>query len=199
MSPVSRITRTPETQFEAARNAKSALRPLLLARRRALDGATRSSWDGALAAHLLAWCAARQTSELGVYWPLAGEPDLHPAYAALAARGVVLALPVVLEQDAALAFTAWTPGEAMTQDAMGVAVPARLRLVACPATLLVPCLGFNPTRFRLGYGGGYYDRTLAVLPRPVTLGLAYACQSAEFASASHDIALDAILTEAGVC
>jgi 5,10-methenyltetrahydrofolate synthetase len=133
---------------------------------------------------------------LGVYWPLRGEPDLAAAYAALAVAGVALVLPVVLARDAPLGFAAWTPGEPMTVDTMGVAVPAALRMVAAPPLLLVPCLGFNAQGYRLGYGGGYYDRTLATLPRPRTAGVVYACMRAGFGAAAHDIALDAVLTEA---
>ncbi len=133
---------------------------------------------------------------MGVYWPLRGEPDLSAAYAQLALRGVRLSLPVVLERDAALAFAEWIPGEAMVRDKMGVAIPTVLRIVAQPPVLLVPCLGFNAGRYRLGYGGGFYDRTLAPLPRPFSVGVAYACLQAEFASAPHDIALDLVITEA---
>ena len=86
---------------------------------------------------------------------------------------------------------------AMVKDAMGVAVPASRRMVALPPALLVPCLGFNPDHFRLGYGGGYYDRTLEHTPRPFTLGIAYACQAAQFTGAAHDVALDRIITELG--
>jgi 5,10-methenyltetrahydrofolate synthetase len=60
----------------------------------------------------------------------------------------------------------------------------------------VPCLGFNPQGYRLGYGGGYYDRTLEPAPRPLTVGIAYACLAAAFDGAPHDVALDAIVTEA---
>lgn len=174
------------------------LRKVLLGARRRLDGDQRARWDDAIGAAVLAWCAAGRPAALGVYWPLAGEPDLRAAYAALAARGVPLALPVVLEKNAPLAFADWRPGEAMVEDAMGVAVPAQLRPRARPPALLVPCLGFNGARFRLGYGGGYYDRTLAAAPRPATLGVAYACLAADFASDAHDIALDQIVTEAGL-
>ncbi|UUZ56730.1 hypothetical protein LP419_17725 [Massilia sp. H-1] len=69
-------------------------------------------------------------------------------------------------------------------------------MVARPGALLIPCVGFNGERFRLGYGGGYYDRTLAPAPRPVTAGVAYQCLAADFASAPHDVALDRVLTEA---
>ena len=171
------------------------MRKALLAARRALPDATRAGWDAAIAQRLLDWCAHENVKELGVYWPLHGEPDLHGAYAQLAARGVQLCLPVVLEKHAPLAFSDWTPGVAMVKDGMGVAVPAQLRLRPAPATLLVPCLGFSVERYRLGYGGGYYDRTLAQTPRPRTVGIAYACLEASFPNGEYDIALDHIMTE----
>lgn len=177
---------------------KDALRKQLLQQRRALDPQEKAGWDARIVALLLQWCQQHNTRALGVYWPLPGEADLQPAYAQLAADGVQLNLPVVLERHAALGFAAWTPGETMHKDTMGVAVPQRLRLVATPPVLLVPCLGFNADKFRLGYGGGYYDRTLAATPRPLTLGVAYAALHTLFASAAHDVALDWIVTERGV-
>ncbi len=179
---------------------KAALRKALLARRAAIEPDQKRAWDARIGARLLAWWAGRQDAglppgpALGVYWPLRGEPDLHEAYARLAQAGVQLALPVVLQKDAPLAFASWTPGEPMVRDGMGVAVPAELRLTALPAVIVVPCLGFNEERLRLGYGGGYYDRTLAALPRPTAIGVAYACQQVAFDGDPHDIALDLILT-----
>ena len=169
---------------------KDALRQQLLQRRRALDPAIQAQWDALIGASVRRWCDERSVRTLGVYWPLAGEPDLHATYAALAAAGVRLVLPVVVERHAALGFAAWTPGQAMQKDTMGVAVPVEPTLVDMPPMLLVPCLGFNAEKFRLGYGGGYYDRTLSALPRPVTLGVAYECLLAEFDNAAHDVALD---------
>jgi 5-formyltetrahydrofolate cyclo-ligase len=192
-----RIPREPGAP-PALSTAKTALRPALLALRRALDAGLVARWDAAIGARVLDWCEGAGIGELGVYWPLEGEPDLRAAYAALAARGVRLALPVVLEKAAPLGFSAWTPGEPMVKDGMGVAVPAQLRLGARPAALLVPCLGFNAARLRLGYGGGFYDRTLAATPRPATLGVAYSCLAAQFDGDAHDIALDAIVTEQGL-
>lgn len=175
---------------------KAALRTALTAARRALDPACKHAWDALICTRVLAWWQAQRAPTLGVYWPLAGEPDLAPAYAELARRGVRLALPVVLARDAPLAFASWEPGEVMHRDRMGVAVPAALRLVARPQALLVPCLGFNPAGYRLGYGGGYYDRTLEAAPRPLCVGIAYACSAARFDSAPHDVALDLVITEA---
>lgn len=171
------------------------MRRALAAVRAGIDPALKAEWDAAIGDRLLAWWRAQAAPALGVYWPLRGEADLSIAYAELAQSGVRLALPVVLARDAALGFADWQPGEAMVRDAMGVAVPAALRMVECPMALLVPCLGFNQAGYRLGYGGGFYDRTLELAPRPYTLGIAYACQQAQFASAPHDVALDRILTE----
>lgn len=177
---------------------KAALRKALLAARARIDPRRKAEWDAAIGAQVLAWWRARgmpADALLGVYWPLRGEPDLAPAYAALADSGVRLALPVVVERDCALEFAAWSPGEALVRDAMGVAIPAELRMVARPQALLIPCLGFNQGRYRLGYGGGFYDRTLEVQPRPLTVGVAYRCLQADFASAPHDVALDLVITE----
>jgi 5,10-methenyltetrahydrofolate synthetase len=177
--------------------AKADLRRQLLTARRALDAATRAAWDHAICAQVVAWWKDAQPAALGVYWPLRDEPDLHAAYAELARLGARLLLPVVVEKHQALEFAEWKIGETMVKDAMGVAVPADLRLTEYPPALLVPCLGFNPQGYRLGYGGGFYDRTLAREPRPRTLGIAYSCLGVKFSADAHDVALDRILTEIG--
>jgi 5,10-methenyltetrahydrofolate synthetase len=176
------------------------LRRLLKERRRAIAPELKRASDDWLGAQVLAWwnanAPALPDASLGVYWPLAGEPDLRPAYAELAEAGVRLALPVVLARDAALGWAEWVPGEATLADSLGVAVPADLRMVARPGALLIPCLGFDAQGYRLGYGGGFYDRTLAEEPRPKTLGVAYGCQLAAFEIGAYDIPLDQIITEA---
>jgi 5-formyltetrahydrofolate cyclo-ligase len=175
---------------------KADLRQQLLTARRAIDSATRTAWDRAIGAQVVDWWQATQPAALGVYWPLRDEPDLHPAYAELARLGARLLLPVVVARDAALEFAEWRIGEPMVKDTMGVAVPADLRLQAAyPPALLVPCLGYSPQGYRLGYGGGFYDRTLARAPRPQTLGIAYQCLQVRFDSDGHDVALDRIVTE----
>ena len=175
---------------------KALLRDTLKARRRALDPADKAAWDARIGARVLAWWQANPHASLAVYWPLAGEPDLGAAYAEMAAAGVRLALPVVVARHAALEFAEWRPGEPTVADRMGVAVPAELRMVARPPALLVPCLGFNALGYRVGYGGGFYDRTLAPEPRPSTVGIAYACQLVEFVGDAHDVPLDRVITEA---
>ncbi|AWL05165.1 5-formyltetrahydrofolate cyclo-ligase [Massilia oculi] len=179
----------------APHHDKALLRNTLKALRRAIDPATRHAWDDRIGARVLAWWQAHPHESLGVYWPLVGEPDLRPAYAELAHAGVRLALPVVVERDAPLGFAEWIPGEPTVTDRLGVAVPAELRMVARPPALLVPCLGFNASGYRVGYGGGFYDRTLAPEPRPATVGIAYACQLVAFDGDAHDVPLDSVITE----
>lgn len=182
-------------QKDGAAAAKASLRKHLKARRASLDDSGKGERDGRIGAQVLAWWRRTRPPLLAVYWPLSGEPDLQETYRALAAEGAALALPVVVERHAALAFAAWMPGEAMATDPMGIAVPAQLRTVPRPPALLVPCLGFNEHGYRLGYGGGFYDRTLAGGVKPATLGIAYACQAAQFEAGVHDLPLDLVVTD----
>jgi 5,10-methenyltetrahydrofolate synthetase len=176
--------------------AKTALRRALRQARRAIELPTKVQWDAHIGAQVLAWWRLRQLPVVGVYLPIHGEPDLLATYDELHRAGAKLALPVVVARDAPLAFAAWSPGDPLVADGMGVMVPGDLHFVERPPALLVPCLGFNAEGYRLGYGGGFYDRTLEAAPRPYTLGIAYACQEAQFAHAPHDVALDVIVTEA---
>jgi len=174
---------------------KGALRRMLLAARRAIVEPQRSAANTTLTKNVEARLRAHAVKQIGVFWPIQGEPDLLPLYALLAQAGIALALPVVMGKEQPLAFSAWQPGDEMVSDAFGVPTPANPRFVPLPPALLIPCVGFTAERFRLGYGGGFYDRTLAVEPRPLTIGIAYACQQAAFSPGPHDVALDEIVTE----
>jgi len=176
---------------------KFMLRRTLLAERRTLAPPLRAQWDRAIGHAIMRWCLTQRVSVLGVYSAIKGEPDLTACYAQLMQTGVLLALPIVVDPEGPLRYAAWTPGEPCAKDKMGVTIPAELRWLDMPAALLVPCLGFNAARCRLGYGGGYYDRTLAQRPRPATVGVAYACGQVQFVAEAHDIALDLIMTEHG--
>ncbi|HEY1148479.1 MAG TPA: 5-formyltetrahydrofolate cyclo-ligase [Pseudoduganella sp.] len=196
MTSATRIPRNPAELPASSAQTKADLRRSLLAERRAVPAETRAQWDRQLCANIVKWWEGSGVDALGVYWPLRDEPDLHAAYAELSRRGVRLLLPVVVQRDTALEFASWEIGEAMVKDGMGVAVPAHLRIEPYPPALLVPCLGFNSGGFRLGYGGGFYDRTLARDPRPATVGVAWSCLEVEFGVDNHDIALDIVVTEA---
>ncbi len=176
---------------------KTTLRQRLLAERQALAATERARHDAALGTELQAVLQARSIQILGVYWPIRSEPDLRVTYAALIASGLQLALPVVVQRDAPLQFFAWKPGDALGRDVCGVAAPQDRSQPLQPQALLIPCVGFDARGFRLGYGAGYYDRTLARPPRPYTIGVAYSSQRAEFTSDAHDIPLDLVLTEVG--
>jgi len=151
--------------------------------------------DALIGEQVLAWQHAHSINILGVYWPIRSEPDLRPTYDELARLSVQLALPVVAEKNAPLRFAAWIPGDAVVKDMMGVSIPAPPQRIVQPQALLIPCVGFSPERVRLGYGGGFYDRTLAAESRSIAVGIAYDCTRAKFARAPHDAVLDLIITE----
>jgi 5-formyltetrahydrofolate cyclo-ligase len=174
---------------------KKDLRRALLAQRSAIAADMRAQYDAALNSRVISWWKHHPVRSLGVYSPIRGEPDLNVAYAELTRHGVELSLPLVADANTALQFMKWAPGDALVAAAMNVPVPTPPHILAYPEALLIPCVGFNRQYVRLGYGGGYYDRTLAVTPRPLAVGIAYSCALVEFDAAQHDVALDMIITE----
>lgn len=158
----------------------------------------RAEWDAAIGNRLLECLQDRPVASLGIFWPIRNEPDLHDLYQKLAAQGVPLALPLVVENNSPLEFAAWKPGDPLVAEALGILVPANKIRVALPAALLAPCIGFNAARYRLGYGGGFFDRTLARTPRPLSIGVAYSCLAADFPVEEYDIPLDCIVTESAL-
>lgn len=176
---------------------KHELRKKLLAMRKAMAPEEKAWRDKAIGERLLAWLEANPANCIGVYWPIQGEPDLTDVYRVLAERGAQLALPVVVRRDAPLVFHAWRPGDTLVTDAHGVMAPAERGAAVQPELLVVPCVGFNAQGYRLGYGGGYYDRTLAGEQPPRTVGIAYAACEAVFAVGEHDVAMGTVITEEG--
>lgn len=173
---------------------KAMLRTELLANRQSISAEVRRNWDAAIGTALKNWLGSRRIRALGVYWPIRSEPDLRSIYEELAANGMRLALPMVKAKDAPLVFLAWTPGDPLARDSYGVMVPQAAEEIA-PDALLVPCVGFNNGNYRLGYGGGFYDRTLAKTPRPEAVGIAYECGRARFEAEAFDVPLDVVITE----
>lgn len=138
-------------------------------------------------------------ASIGFYWPFRGEMDFRGLAASLHAAGASLSLPVVVEKAEPLEFRRWEPGVNLARGIWGIPVPAE-RLVAQPTVLIVPLLGFDEAGYRLGYGGGYYDRTLAAMqPRPFTVGVGLELgRLATIYPQDHDIPMDAIATESGI-
>jgi 5-formyltetrahydrofolate cyclo-ligase len=150
---------------------------------------------------LRVWLAGRPDVAIGAYWPIKGEFDALPAlYRWTEADDArIIGLPVVDKDTKQLRFHSWFPGCEMEEDAYGIPKPKQTPAFD-PTLLLVPCVGYGPQGIRLGYGGGFYDRTLATLsPRPFTVGLAYTHGYVPWLTGEpHDVPLDAILTEEGV-
>ncbi len=174
---------------------KSPLRQSLIAARKALSAENKMQSDQRIMTGLLALLNVHPVHVLGVYLPLSGEPDLMPLYATLQKHDIRIALPVVVEKNQALHYAPWQPGDALIKDASGTLAPASRDAFIAPDLILAPCVGFTKARYRLGYGGGYFDRTLAQPTKPLAVGIAYAFTCVDFAVSAHDIALDWILTE----
>jgi 5-formyltetrahydrofolate cyclo-ligase len=136
---------------------------------------------------------------LSAYWPIKGEPDLRPLMAKLHNAGVVIALPLVETKAAPLVFRLWTPETKMVRGDWNIPVPPADAEPVTPDIALAPLVGWDEKGYRLGYGGGYFDRTLAALtPRPFVIGIGYA--SAKLATIfpqPHDIAMNLIVTDGG--
>ena len=138
-------------------------------------------------------------SIVSFYWPMGDEADPRALAQALAARGAVLALPVVAKKNAPLHFRIWREGDPLVVHAFGMLEPSAEARSVVPDMLLVPLLAFDARGHRLGYGGGFYDRTLAALPRKLAVGIAYAGQeSGALPVLPHDHPLDMVVTEKGV-
>lgn len=136
------------------------------------------------------------------YWPMGDELDVRPLLAALSAVVVDVALPVVADRRQPLDFRLWRPGEPLEPGAHGTSHPAASAPVVAPTVVLVPLLAFDTVGWRLGYGGGYYDRTLARLRQTgsvTAVGIAYAAQRVEAVPhGGHDERMDWIVTEESV-
>jgi 5,10-methenyltetrahydrofolate synthetase len=133
------------------------------------------------------------------YWPMRGEPDLRPWLGELHEAGHVTVLPVVVAKGAPLAFRRWYPGAAMEKGIWNIPVPVDL-VTFTPQLLLAPVVGFDPQCYRLGYGGGYFDRTLALLRslqvRFHAVGVGFAATALDsIHPLPHDIALDGVVTD----
>ena len=175
------------------------------------------------------WLVGSAHEVIGAYWPIKGEFDPLPALyrwqedailsldsdlnmplvqantTQLATESIAsrsprkIGLPVVDKVHKTLVFHAWYPGCPMEEDAYGIPKPKDTEIVV-PTLLFVPCVGYGPGGYRLGYGGGFYDRTLATLqPKPATVGLGYTQGwLPDLEPEAHDMALDALLNDNGV-
>jgi len=183
-------------------NALEAQRKKLVAARLALPDRLERSVR--LQENLRVWLVGRRERSIGAYWPIKGEFDPLPALYRWSEGGVDgsprrIGLPVADRATKSLRFHVWYPGCETELDAYDIPKPKGTDEFL-PELLVVPCLGFGPGGVRLGYGGGFFDRTLrALTPRPTTVGVSFTHGFLPFLRASVvDRPLDAILTEDGV-
>jgi len=180
-----------ETQSKVSRSTQRAA---LIAARRAISAQCRKQWDREISLQVYNWCNANHFRTVGVYSPIQAEPSLSEVFPQLTELGIKLALPSAPIPNQGLTFSAWAPGDELMKDRFGVLVPMETAPVVKPEVLLIPCVGFTANGYRLGYGGGFYDRTLAEKPKPKTVGIAYKISQCELEVQAHDIALDFIIT-----
>ncbi len=150
-----------------------------------------------LAGHVLDAGLIPPRAVVSGFWPLDGEIDIRPLLLALIGRGHLITLPITPPRGQPLRFARWRPGEAMVPGPFGTRYPLGEALT--PDLLLVPLLAFDARGGRLGYGAGYYDRTLAALPGHRSIGCAFARQQvASVPAGPTDMRLHAVATECGV-
>ncbi|HEY0331240.1 MAG TPA: 5-formyltetrahydrofolate cyclo-ligase [Rhodopseudomonas sp.] len=178
---------------------KTILRAVALARRQALGDTDRAAAAQALARRPFPLAVGPGDVVAG-YFPLRNEFDPRPLLQAMAAHGALLALPAIVAPDRPLAFRAWRPDDVLPCGQFGIPEPAVAAESVVPSIVLVPLAAFDRAGHRIGYGGGYYDRSLEALRRQAAvtaIGLGFAVQEIPLVPAlAHDARLDLVLTEA---
>ncbi|MBK7647312.1 MAG: 5-formyltetrahydrofolate cyclo-ligase [Betaproteobacteria bacterium] len=175
---------------------RRTLRREMVAKRAALGDEAHAGLSAGIVGHLLTALPAPQV--VAFCWPIKHEPDVRAVVAHWEALGARAALPVVVAEAAPLAFRLWTPDTKLAPDRYGIPTPISGDFIQ-PDLILLPLNGFDAAGYRLGYGGGYFDRTLAALsPRPLAVGVGFEVNRLpSIRPESHDQRLDWIVTEAG--
>lgn len=174
---------------------KKILRAAALARRANCDPALA----GALTDHVLRDLPPPPGAAVSGYFPIGTEIDIRPLLDVLHRRGYRVLLPVTPRRGEPLSFRRWRPGAAMVTERFGTTAPAGDAAPGVPEWLFVPLLAFDRHGHRLGYGGGFYDRTLAGLPDAVAVGCAFAAQQVDAVPVGpYDAQLRAVATERGI-
>jgi 5-formyltetrahydrofolate cyclo-ligase len=189
--------RLPDANIE---EAKAALRLKARAARAAIFNSTRSDAAKAVAEHFFKSVTLAPSDIVAAYWRIKDEMDVQPILVRLMDSFQPVCLPVVLGDDEPLELRLWEQGAPLYEAGFGTLAPSELSPQVEPDVILMPLLGFDKRGTRLGYGGGYYDRTLERLSkRPRLIGIAFAAQELEdIPREAHDVPLDTIVTEAGV-
>lgn len=185
----------PATASDVAAWRKTE-REALIAHRMAIAPETRQRWSNIIAGRVAETVGDFSGKTVSFYWPFRGEPDLRPLMETVWQAGGQALLPVVLEKRAPLVFKPWRQGDALTRGVWNIPIP-ETGMTATPEVVIAPVVGYDPLCFRLGYGGGFFDRTLAAMARkPLVIGVGYSLQAiATIHPQPHDIAMSTIVTE----
>jgi 5-formyltetrahydrofolate cyclo-ligase len=172
-------------------------RERLIAARLAVSAETRAAMARRIADGLSVAIGDVSDRLISLYWPFRGEPDLRPWMNSVIERGGRIALPVVIEKGRPLIFRAWRPGDRLEKGVWNIPIPADGPAVQ-PDVVIAPVVGFDPEHYRLGYGGGFFDRTLAAMTTPrLAIGVGYRSSAIPtIHPLPHDIPMNVIVTEA---
>ncbi|HUO79396.1 MAG TPA: 5-formyltetrahydrofolate cyclo-ligase [Steroidobacteraceae bacterium] len=178
---------------------RKAERARLIQRRLAAPAPDHARWSARIEACLREGFGLLERGVVGFCWPFQGEFDARPFVRDLRRRGARAALPVVIAKGRPLEFREWWPGVAMINGVYDLPVPDGTAVLT-PDALLIPAVGIGAIGDRLGYGGGFFDRTLAALdPKPLAVGLAFELsRMATTEPQPHDVLMDFVVTEDGI-
>lgn len=180
------------------RSWRRSLRERMLAERAALDAETRAAAAAAIIRELTALAAVFPPGPVAFTWPIRDEIDLRPFALSLIAQGRIVGLPVIVAKNAPMVFRRWTPQTPMTTGVWDIPIPEPDERIV-PRVVLLPCVAVDRAGYRLGYGGGYFDRTLPTIrPRPLIVGIAHAFARIDSIQPQpYDQRLDLLVTEQG--
>ncbi|MGN6306556.1 MAG: 5-formyltetrahydrofolate cyclo-ligase [Mesorhizobium sp.] len=189
--------RAPATMPAEVRRWRKAERERLIQARLAVSADARAAMAARIAEGLDAVIGDVAGKMVSLYWPFRGEPDMRPWMASVNARGGHTALPLVVEKGQPLVFRAWKAGEPLEKGVWNILIPSQGDPVL-PDIVISPVVGIDPDNYRLGYGGGFYDRTLAAMPRkPLVIGIGYELQRIPtIYPQQYDIPMDRFVSEA---
>ncbi len=184
---------------EHIKQCRKLRRSELLAQRMATKPEQHRQWNASITRLLIEGFPCLHRMTLGLYWPYKGEFDPRFAIREFRKGGAITALPVVIQKAEPLQFREWWPGAPVTRGVFDLPNPDGTAVLQ-PNALFIPPLGFDLQGYRLGYGGGYFDRTLAGLkPQPLKIGVAFEMSRIETIHPQpHDIPMDFVVTEAAI-
>lgn len=180
-------------------NWRKQQRATLIAQRMQISCTDRISWSDAITTALIQGFPILQQLSVGFYSAYKGEYDPTPVMNHLATQGALIGLPEVITFGEPLVFRRWWPEVPTRKDLYGISVPKDTESITINA-VIIPMVGFDNQGYRLGYGSGYFDRTLATLsPRPLTIGIAFEqLRITTTHPQVHDIAMDFVITEKSI-